>query len=72
MNFFPTYLQITITSSILLTTDFHSRSTLKTAFASVHELSVHVHEGSAGIVHVHVQLVPENSCCAVGHVNSYF
>jgi hypothetical protein len=47
-------------------------STLKTAFASVHELSVHVHEWCAGVVHVHVWFVPENSCCSVGHVNSYF
>jgi hypothetical protein len=44
-----------------------SGSTLKTAFASVHELSVHVHERCAGTVHVHVRFVPENSCCTVVH-----
>jgi hypothetical protein len=39
--------------------------TLKTAFASVHELSVHVHGRFLGTVHVHVPFVPENSCCTV-------
>jgi hypothetical protein len=37
--------------------------TLKTPLASVHELSVHVHERCAGTVHVHVRFVPETSCC---------
>ena len=48
---------------------YYSRvgSNLKTAFASVHELSVHVHERCAGTVHVHVRFVPENSCCTVVH-----
>jgi hypothetical protein len=44
-------------------------TTLKTAFAYVHELSLHVHERCAGVVHLHVRFVPENSCFAVGHVN---
>ncbi len=46
-----------------------SGSTLKTAFTSVHELSVHVHGQFAplGTVHVHVRFVPENSCCTVVH-----
>ena len=44
-----------------------SGSTLKTAFASVHELSVHVHGRFLGTVHVGVQFVPENSCCTVVH-----
>jgi hypothetical protein len=42
-----------------------SGRTLKTAFASVHELSVHVHGRFLGTVHVHVPFVPENSCCTV-------
>jgi hypothetical protein len=34
---------------------------------SVHELSVHIHGGFLGTVHVRVRFVPENGCCTVVH-----